>query len=190
MTADEGTAEAQPNREAGLPLALAKPHCKGTTKAGKPCQSTVLVDDNHCLVHSSRRFDPVEAGRKGGQKSAIVRRSHAKNGGGKTRDGRVLLREVYEGDHEFRAKVKASYEDGLTAMKTCGGCGGAMADHRTRIAAGDSLMAQIYGKPMQTIQAKHEQPIIVVSRLAAALDRAAEADVDLLAADVRELEAG
>jgi hypothetical protein len=45
-------------------------------------------------------------------------------------------------------------------------------DHRTRIAAGDSLLAQVYGKPKQNIESKHQVSINVVNRLGEAIRRA------------------
>ncbi len=64
---ERSVSKAHKEHEAKATVTNAKPSCKGTTKAGKPCASTVLVDGEHCLVHSSRGFDPVEAGRKGGR---------------------------------------------------------------------------------------------------------------------------
>ena len=81
-----------------------------------------------------------------------------------------MLRELYETDEDLKTKVKAAYEEGLTANKTCGGCGSPMPDHRIRIEAGNSLMAQIYGKPAQNVEGNHAVTITVLSRTLAALE--------------------
>ncbi len=48
--------------------------------------------------------------------------------------------------------MKAVYRDALEALTTCPSCRErALPDHRTRIAAGDSFLAQLYGKPRQDI---------------------------------------
>src|SRR5689334_13489639 len=70
-----------------------KPVCKGTTKAGNPCKSTLLVDGKHCLFHAPEGLDPVELGRKGGQKSGLTRRTHANSDVQGVREGRERLRE-------------------------------------------------------------------------------------------------
>src|SRR5215208_8184473 len=94
----------------------ARPHCQATTKAGKPCRSTALVDGKHCLFHAPDGLDPAELGRKGGQKSAVARRSHEKNGQKSARRGaREILREAFETDEEWIAAVKAVYMEGLHA---------------------------------------------------------------------------
>jgi hypothetical protein len=144
--------EAQGKREPEPAVGGAKPRCKGTTRAGKPCASTVLVDGEHCLVHSSRGFDPVEAGRKGGLRSALARRALSKNEQRQAFEGRERLREQFEADPEFYEQVKAVYREALEAITTCPSCKErARPDHRTRIAAGDSFLAQLYGKPRQDI---------------------------------------
>jgi Family of unknown function (DUF5763) len=188
---DERHPEAEPDHR--QTLASAKPCCTAATKLGKPCKARAEAD-GYCRVHSpSRTFDPVETGRKGGQKSAIARRARresvlrdnvrARNG--TPLDARIRLREAFEADHEHYAKLKAVYEEALDAMTADG-----RPDHRTRLAAGDSFLAQIYGKPKQTVEAKHEHEVIyVVSRLDEALRRA-KADVELPPGDVTEIEAG
>ena len=84
----------------------------------------------------------------------------------------------------------SSYENGVEAVTTCPNCKErALPDHRTRLAAGDSFLAQIYGKRhQQSIQTKTDVTINVVSRLGAALERATAA-VELNAGDVTEIEA-
>ena len=164
-----------------------KPRCKGTTKGGQPCQSPLLGPDGYCVVHSpTRHFDPVEAGRKGGQRSAIARRAPEKNGAHPTRDGRERLREDFERDSEAYAKLKAVYDEAREAVTTCPSCKErALPDHRVRIAAGDSFLAQIYGKPKQNVEGKHEHTLIVFNRLSEALERGA--DIELPAGDVAEI---
>jgi hypothetical protein len=102
-----------------------------------------------------------------------VRRSLSKNGQHETRQGRERLREQFENDPDFYERIKAVYEDGIVAVTTCPSCRDrALPDHRTRIAAGDSFLAQVYGKPKQNVESKHEHTITVVSRLGEALARA------------------
>ena len=118
-----------------------------------------------------------------------MRRSPEKNGSAPTRKGRERLRAEFESDAEFYKKVKGAYEGAIEAVTTCPGCKErALPDHRVRIAAGDSFLAQVYGKPQTNIQTKTDVTILVVSRLGAALERAT-ADVELDAGDVTEIEA-
>ena len=96
MTHDAGTAGTEPepsspNPEAGSvqewgrqlqhregpsgtpterPEPATRPHCKGQTKAGQPCQSTVVGSDGFCVGHSEERRDTLkEEGRRGGKTS-------------------------------------------------------------------------------------------------------------------------
>ena len=74
------------------------------------------------------------------------------------------MREQFEADPEFYDKVKAVYRDALEAVTTCPSCRErALPDHRTRIAAGDSFLAQLYGKPRQDInqQVSNEQKLVI-----------------------------
>jgi hypothetical protein len=129
-----------------------KPTCKGVTKAGRPCQSTVLVDGEYCLVHSSRPFDPVETGRIGGRKSVEAKRARKEIAPEPGVDGREKLRAEFERDDDAYDRLKAAYLGGLEAVTTCPSCREkALRDHRTRIAAGDSFLAQLYGKPRQEV---------------------------------------
>jgi tRNA A37 N6-isopentenylltransferase MiaA len=132
----------------------------------------------------------VELGRKGGRKRGHTKRAHGKNGDAPTREGRERLRQEFESDADFYAKVKAAYEDALEAVTTCPSCKErALPNHPVRLAAGDSVMAQIYGKPQQNIQQKTDVTIHVVSRTREALEemRRKRADVTLDDGAVREL---
>jgi hypothetical protein len=81
-----------------------------------------------------------------------VKRAHAETEQKQTREGRERLREQFESDSDFYARVKGVYFDALEAMTTCPNCREqGRPDHRTRIAAGDSFLAQLYGKPRQDI---------------------------------------
>ena len=79
----------------------AKPRYEGTTKAGNPCQSTLLVDGHHCVFHAPNGLDPVELGRKGGRRSTIARRSLSRNEQQQIREGREKLREQFEADPDL-----------------------------------------------------------------------------------------
>jgi len=116
-------AEAQANPRAEAGPSVDKPTCKGTTKAGNPCRSTVVGEDGYCLVHSpSRAFDPVETGRQGGKKSGVTRRALSKSDREQIREGRERLREQFESDPAFYEKVKTVYREALEAVTTCPGC--------------------------------------------------------------------
>ena len=82
------------------------------------------------------------------------------------RDGRERLREQFEADPEFYERVKAVYFEALEAVTTCPSCRErALPDHRTRIGAGDSFLAQLYGKPRQDINqnVSNEQKLVIVA---------------------------
>jgi hypothetical protein len=96
-------------------------------------------------------------------------------------DARTRLRELFEADQQAYLKIRDVYWDALEAVTADG-----RPDHRTRLEASNSYMAQIYGKPQQNIQAKHEVTIQVVNRTREALMQPA-ADVELDEPDVREL---
>ena len=122
------------------------PTCKGRTRAGSACRSTVLRADGYCGVHSpSTTFDPVETGRQGGKRSGEVRRDQAKS----VRD---RLRDKVEANAET---VWAAFFDGLTATTTDGS-----PDFRARFHAASSLLAEAYGKP---IQPTHEQAGTIIN---------------------------
>jgi hypothetical protein len=172
--------EAQDNPTASDALTPTKPTCKGTTKDGNPCKSTVLFDGKHCAFHAPGGLDPSEIGRMGGRRPASVERSHAKNGAGSgtAREVRELLRELIE-TPELRAKIFAVYEGALQA-------GTSDPDYRVQLQAVKDLLAEAYGKPKQNVESKHEHTIVVVDRTREAL--AKQADVELDDADVTELE--
>lgn len=187
--------EAQEKPEPKPVVAGAKPGCKATTRAGKPCQGRPEAD-GYCWVHSpTRPLDFAEIGRKGGLRSAAARRAPAGNGADdrrEAREARAELRRLLEQHPAFQAMLRAVYEGGLEATLLNG-----MPDHRTRILAANSLLAEAYGKPMQSIEAKHDVNITVVSRTLAALERedgqnqlppgAADDVLDVEAEEVREL---
>ena len=156
-------AEAQANPRAEAGPSVDKPTCKGTTKAGNPCRSTVVGEDGYCLVHSpSRAFDPVETGRQGGKKSGVTRRALSKSDREQIREGRERLREQFENDPAFYEKVKTVYREALEAVTTCPGCHEhALPDHRTRLTAGDSFLGQIYGKPRQEVSVHQKNEFVL-----------------------------
>jgi hypothetical protein len=59
-------------------------------------------------------------------------------------EGREKLRAEFEQDGDAYERLKAAYLGGLEAVTTCPNCREkALPDHRARIAAGDSFMAQL-----------------------------------------------
>jgi hypothetical protein len=148
--------------------------CKGTKKGGSRCTSPLVRDDGYCVQHSPiRRFDAAEAGRKGGQRSALARRSQAKNGAndGTPKDARERLRELLEIDAELQAKLQAVVDGALEAVTTCPNCKAkSLPDHRVRLDALRTLHAEALGKPKQNVEAKHEHSIVVVNRTREALE--------------------
>ena len=160
-------------------LTSEKPCCTAVTKLGKPCKGRPEAD-GYCRVHSpTSTFNPAEAGRRGGKKSAAVKRARRESRARELRTATDLLREEFATDAEWRAAVRAAYRDPVMHSSKA----------TERLAAAEALVNRIDGKPVQNIQAKHEVNITVVSRLGAALERAAQADVDLPAGDVTEIEA-
>jgi hypothetical protein len=122
--------------------------CKGTTKAGNPCRSTLVLGDGYCAVHSpSKPFDLVELGRAGGIASGEVRRALANT-------ARERLRRLADEDEEFWLRLKAAYKDGLEAVADDGS-----PDYRTRVMTAGAFLAEAYGKPPQAIIGDDTQPL-------------------------------
>src|SRR6187200_447690 len=150
---DEQHAEAKPDHRPTL--ASKKPCCSSRTKAGKPCKGRAEAD-GYCRVHSpSSTFDPAQAGRKGGRKSAAVKRARRESRARELRTATDLLREEFATDAEWRAAVRAAYRDPLMNSSKAS----------ERLAAAEALVNRIDGKPVQNIQSKSEVSITVVSRL-------------------------
>jgi phosphopantetheinyl transferase (holo-ACP synthase) len=157
-------------------VAADKPTCRGQKRDGSRCGSTIIDAEGMCFAHGSGATKLAEQGRKGGQKSATVRRARRESQAKEIRSARGLLTAEFATDEAFRKALLAAYKDGLHAKE---------ASERRQTA--EAIVNQIDGKPQQNISAKHEYQITVVSRLDEVLTKAA--DIELSAADVRELEA-
>ena len=142
--------------------------CRGKTKAGKPCNGRVLQPDGYCTVHSpTLGFDPVRKGKEGATRSAELRRARSEE---RKKRGRERLQEHFEDDDEVYAALKSAYFEALDAVTTCPDCReNAKPDHAIRLRAGDSLLAQVYGKPLTQTHQTSDQTIVVVNRLEEAL---------------------
>lgn len=146
--------------------------CQGHRKDGSDCNATPRAN-GWCWFHDpSAKTQRAETSRKAAQKSASVRRARRDSDAKALVSGREILRANYETDEAWRKAVNEAYWRGLHSE-----------DDRTAVSTADAFLAQAYGKPQQNIQAKHEHQLIVVHRLADALEH----DVDLPAGDVREL---
>lgn len=130
---------------------LTRRTCTGTTKAGNPCRSTLVLDDGYCAVHSpSKPFDLVALGRAGGIASGEVRRALANT-------ARERLRRLADEDEEFWTRLKAAYKDGLEAVDDDG-----KPDYRTRVMTAGAFLTEAYGRPAVTIAGDEERPLSFV----------------------------
>jgi hypothetical protein len=146
--------------------------CKGQTKAGNACRSTLVGPDGYCTVHSpSKAFDPIETGRRGGRRSGIVRSGQAKS-------VRERIAERLEAEADKIAKV---YLDAMQATDADG-----VPEHRVRLMGADSGLAQAYGKPTTHVE---QSGVVIVVRHPLLNKRHKQHDLELPAADVAELEA-
>ncbi len=143
------------------------PRCEATTKAGARCRGRA-THGPHCNFHSA------EVREKRREKTANEERSLAALTG---KPATEALRESFEADPEWLAGMIQAYKTGTLEGKPM-----------DRVSVTNDLLARLYGKPLQQMQAKHEHQLIVVHRLSQALESAA-ADVELAPTEVRELEA-
>lgn len=123
--------------------------CAGTTRAGNPCRSRILVDGVYCMAHSKTLgADMAALGGKGGLASGETRREQAKS----------IRQRLAERLEENVDLVWAAFEDGLRSD-----------DERVRIVAATSVLAEAFGKPAVTLVGEEERPVAfqIVSAFAA-----------------------
>jgi hypothetical protein len=125
-----------------------KPTCRGTTKAGKPCQSFILGGDGYCHAHGTPPEVLAEERRSGGLAAAALRRELAKS-------ARELLRERAQ---EHMEEIWTAYHEALAATDAEG-----KPDHRARFQAASALLAEAYGKPVQPVEDQTEKVTIVLA---------------------------
>jgi hypothetical protein len=130
---------------------MAKRRCKGNTKAGKRCKAPPLKNANYCRAHDPSLPDDARFG------SPDQAAAAGRVGGGHNRKPR-MTEEFRERVDQLIEVIVAVHLEAMTATRPIQVGYGESAytaeipDHRTRLAAANSLLDRAHGRPRQSTE--------------------------------------